>query len=366
MAKRNAAAKSATTISDVAEAAGVTATTVSMVMRNKPGISAPTRDRVLAAARELGYQPSATRQTRSPAYFGQVGLLLVSGQLPPTDDEPGGSYVGGMLEGCMAEAERLGSSLGVSRLTFEQIHDGQLPQAMARGQLDGVMVRGWILPELSQLLENTGLPAVFLDCDRHIDDATQVQIGNLRGMSQLVDHLVGAGARNVATITGDMDHLNAQERLAGLRMALERHGLALDQSRLVYEKGFLEASGERGAETLLSRGVSFDTLVCQNDLIAHGAMVALKQHGVNVPEDVRVTGFDNMRFARNAAIPLTTVDPQPRHLGEVATQLLMERIQDPDRRPLHVRIPAHVLVRRSTGKTEADPTAPEVDGVAGV
>lgn len=326
MKKKIHAYRKAPTIADVAARAGVTATTVSMVMRNKPGISTPTRNRVMKIVRELDYRPSATRQTRGPALVGQIGLLMVSEQPPRISGEVGGSYLYNLLSGCLAEAQHRGNSLNVSRLTFAQVHDGQLPEAVARQHLDGLIIRGWAMPELMELLEQTQLPVVFVDCDHYLPHTTQVQIENLQAMDQLVDHLIETGADRIASITGGTDHLNAQERLAGLSMALERRGQTLDMELVIQETGFNEASGERGVTSLLEQGRSFDTLVCQNDLIALGALRVLEKRGISVPNEVRVSGFDNMSFAGNLAIPLTTVDPQPFLLGQLATQYLLEHI----------------------------------------
>lgn|GEM_PF-1996023 len=328
MKKKSHAYRKAPTITDVADRAGVTATTVSMVMRNKPGISTPTRNRVMEIVRELGYRPSATRQTRGPALTGQIGLLLVSEQPPRIGREIGASYLYSLLSGCLAEAEHRGNSLNVSRRTLAQVHDGQLPEAVARQHLDGLIIRGLVMPELIELLEQTQLPAIFVDCDHYLPHTTQIQIENLQAMDQLVAHLIGAGADRIASITGGMDHLNAQERLAGLRMALERRGRSLDADLVIQEEGFSVESGERGITSLLEQGRPFDTLVCQNDLIALGALQVLEKRGISVPNEVRVSGFDNMSFAENLAIPLTTVDPQPFLLGKLATQYLLEHIGD--------------------------------------
>jgi len=208
---------------------------------------------------------------------------------------------------------------------------------------------------LLQQLRELEIPYVLVDCDRYVPHATQVQMNNIQAMGQLVDHLVVAGAQQVAVITGDMNHINAQERLAGMQMAWGRYGRTIEPQAIAYEHGFNEASGQRGAEALLQRGVEFDTLVCQNDLIALGAMRRLREAGRCIPQDLRLAGFDNMEFCTVLDIPLTSVDSHSDLIGQTGTRLLLEMVASGENRHLHVMVLPELVVRASTGSALGAP-----------
>ncbi len=337
-----------TTITDVAKQAGVAKATVSLVMRSKPGISDATRQRVLQAARELNYRPTPSRQTRGGQHAGQIALLLVTTDMPRLGRQRGGSYLHHMLDGCLLTAEAAGMGVVVCKMTADEVDAGRFPHILQRGNLDGLLVRAPVCPALRQLLAQLACPLVYLDCDRHVTGAAQVQIENLAAMDRVVEHLLEQGCRRPAVITGDMDHLNAQERLAGMQIALQRRGHTLPDARIVMEHGFDETSGWRGVELLAQRDVAYDALVCQNDLIALGALRKLKALGRSVPTDVRLCGFDDMEFCADLETPLTTVRTRCDEMGRLAAQLLLEQTTAAGSRPLQVRVPADLIVRAST------------------
>lgn len=336
------------TMQVVADAAGVSKATVSMVLRNRVGISEETRQRVLEVVRKMNYRPLPTRGADSRVSFGQVGLFVLSESAPRMNGEPGSSYLHNMLEGCVAEAEKHGRGVLPFRGTFEQVRSGKLPVALQRSHLDGLLFRGWLLPEVDRLLRELNLPVVLLDSDRTVPDWHQVQIDNIQAMRDLVKHLASRGARRLATITGDMEHVNAQERLAGLQMAVRAHGLALPEENIVAEHGFSEASGHRGTTRLLDCGCTFDTLVCQNDLVAVGASDVLRSKRLRVPDDVRLTGFDNMEFAEHLPIPLTTLDPESFRIGQGGMRMLNAMIEGADAEGMSLRVPVRLVAREST------------------
>ncbi|MFA9478880.1 LacI family DNA-binding transcriptional regulator [Phycisphaerales bacterium AB-hyl4] len=257
----------------------------------------------------------------------------------------GGSYLDAILHGCLTYAEQAETSVVICRMSFEQVEKGEWPTALRRGQLDGVVLRGWWQQQVSSWLKENKVPCVLVDCDQYVSSLPQVQIENIQAMDSLVDYLTESGSKRFVTITGDMEHLNAQERLAGLQMALVRRGLTLPPDQIAVERGFDEASGQRGVQTLLSRNVGFDTLVCQNDLIAYGALQALKQAGLVVPDQVRLTGFDNMDVGHRFDVPIITVDPQPATLGREGVKLLLQTIEGDSLQPVHLRLPAKLVVR---------------------
>jgi len=169
-------------------------------------------------------------------------------------------------------------------------------------------------------------------------------------MDLVVDHLVKQGAKRFATITGDMQHQNAQERLAGLQMALNRRGIPLPPEGIVTEPDFVDECGRHGTRKLLESGYKFDALICHFDLAAYGALEELSSAGIKVPDDVLVTGFDNEDFSSKIAVPLTTVETNSYQLGRLGAQLLLAQTNQEKKEVMHVYPDVSLVIRKSTQK----------------
>jgi LacI family transcriptional regulator len=172
-------------------------------------------------------------------------------------------------------------------------------------------------------------------------------VNNIKAMDLLVEHLVNQGVKRFATITGNMEHQNAQERLAGFQMALARRGIQLPPEGLIIESDFAVTNGRRGVQKLLKSGYKFDGLVCHFDLQAYGAIEELIEAGVKVPDDVRVTGFDNEAFSDKISIPLTTIETNSFHMGRLGAQLLLAQATGENMHTLHVHSEVSLVVRAS-------------------
>jgi len=336
----------------VALAAGVTKGTVSRALRGKAGISEKTRDRVMAAASKLKYRRSTDYQRRGRTHVGQIGFLvidpsaslkslLVDGKFEP--------YLFPMIEGCMAEAVQRSESVSVSHVIWEDLAAGRMPAALSRQHVDGLIVRGFIDDQVANWLGQLHLQVVLVDCDQHLPDFSHVRIEHVRAMDGVVEHLVSKGCDKIATICGSLDHLNGQERLAGLRVAMSRRGLALAEHAIaVGRHGFTPDEGREGVAELLDAAVPFDALVCQSDLIARGALEQLRKRGLRVPADVRVVGFDDVIEARFYDPPLTTVRVPTYGMGQAAADLLYEEMDRGNSKRQSILIETELVERQST------------------
>jgi LacI family transcriptional regulator len=343
----NTAEQKRVTLEDIALRAGVTKSTVSMVFRNKEGISQTTRQRVMEIAKEMKYASFPIRQTHGKVHWGQLGFLIISKENPKPDEKLPLHYFSHMMNGCAAYAEKKGYSTVFSHLDWKQVEDGNLCAVINRGYVDGFLCRAWFCPEVEQMLQRIDVPIVLIDCDQYIEKYSTVQVDNIKAMDLVVDHLVKQGAKRFATITGNMDHQNAQERLAGMQMALTRRGIPFPPEGIVTESDFAVENGRRGARKLLESGYRFDAVVCHFDLAAYGAMEVLTSAGVKVPDDVRVTGFDNEEFSDKIAIPLTTIETYSDNVGRLGAQLLLSQISGENKQVLHVHSNVSLVVRKS-------------------
>jgi DNA-binding LacI/PurR family transcriptional regulator len=162
-----------------------------------------------------------------------------------------------------------------------------------------------------------------------------------------VEHLIERGCTSIATIAGPQDMPAGQDRLAGYHAALRRAGREVRED-LIATGTFETGSGARAAETLLSRGVPFDGLFVASDLMAAGALTVLREHGLRVPGDVAVVGFDNSIAALDSRPPLTTVHQPVEDMAEALTAMLLDRIIAPDG-PITAQVFRPKLVIRDSG-----------------
>ncbi|MBI4719724.1 MAG: LacI family DNA-binding transcriptional regulator [Chitinivibrionia bacterium] len=313
------------TISDVAKKAGVTKASVSIALRNKPGVSDELRNRVNDIAAHLGYVADSARNTRGKQLNFQLALLLMFDHPPRVTGSFGGSYLGDIINGFVFGCHQNGSSSVLSFAQRDKVELKDLTFA-TRKQVDAVVVRGWMPERLLTMLKTLSMPFLMLDCERCIPEIPQVKIDNLNAMELLVERLVNMGRRRFATITGDLDHANGFERLAGLQASLGKRGLRLEDPMVIRESCFDEESGRRGCRSLLAATQAFDALICHNDLIAFGAIDEMRILNPALLRKITVTGFDNMEFRTFVDPPILSVDPKPFELGRYSAELIARHV----------------------------------------
>lgn len=327
-----------TTLYDVAKRAGVSYQTVSRVINNSPNVATKTRDRVLRAIRDLGYRPNQAARSLNThrSYVLQIITFHVGHNQA--------------VEAMLYTAKQLGYHMAFSAV-WDLSSDKEI-----RDQLDGLAARlidGLVMitpsinfsyDELATLCR--GIPFVLVGAEPGIR-APSVIIDQRGGTHMAVDHLLRLGHTRIAEITGDMQYSDARVRHEAYCEAMRNAGLEPD---LWVEGSFLGSGGYRGVQQLLDRGAEFTALVCGNDEAALGAMLALHERGLRVPEDVSVVGFDDTRAAAFYNPPLTTVRQDFWAMGKEAVEYLVALINDPNT-SVHQRILyPRLVVRRSTGR----------------
>jgi len=329
------------TSADVASRAGVSRTTVSLVLNDRSeSIPETTRRRVLEAARELGYHPD--HSARGLAGGRSQTLALVLRQT--AEQVAGDALLAETLRGLATAARSASFRVLVEPLTPGEATYGDLVRS---GRADGVVVSGPLFddPELADLVAE-GFPIVI---QGHLPGASapSVDIDNGASARLAVDHLLELGHRRIACITNAaLTYTAAADRLAGYREALATAGVAT-ASELVEEGAFDAASGHRAMTRILERGRP-DAVFAASDVVALGAIGALREAGLRVPDDVSVVGFDDIPLAAYFDPPLTSIRVPAHDLGLAAGHALLDRIagrEVPDR----TLLPTELIVRASTG-----------------
>lgn len=342
---------------DVAERSGVSIATVSRVYRTPESVRAQTRERVLDAARELGYVPSGNARGLASRTTGVLGLCFPDYADPDAEadaeadsdaDDAVMLYSDQIIRGMERAARRHGYAL----LIAASLEGGpESLVAKVAGRVDGFAVLAQTVPTEDLEVISRRLPVVMLAGPREIDHLDHIVVANADGQRELTRHLIeDHGLRRLVFVGGDTDSPDAEARFLGFQEACREAGLPAPDEPALRTTMMKQAEGARAAETLLDRGGERpEAMLFANDQMAVGALRALARRGVRVPQDMAVTGFDGIPLGRIVQPPLTTVRQPIRRLGEQAVELLVQRLSDTGREPVSLTLPVSVIRRASCG-----------------
>lgn len=330
---------------DIAALAGVSQPTVSRALSGNPAVSEETRNRVLEAARQLHYivdkNASGLRRRQSRT----IALLFFE---DPTPDDTlinpfYLSMLGSLTRACAGEGYDL-------LISMQQLSGDWHVDYEDSRKADGILLLGYgdymtARPRLEQLVEQ-GTHFVRWGAARAGQIGTTVGSDNEQGGYLAARHLIERGRRSIAflgTVSDDCPEF--VERWNGYRRALGEAGLTQDE-RLRIDAAPTEEAGRAAALRLLDQSVPFDAIFATSDLVALGAMRALHEAGMHVPNDVSIVGFDDLAAARMAEPPLTTVAQDTRLAGEALVETLIAKIEE--RAPESLLLPVRLVVRGSS------------------
>ena len=301
------------TIRDVARRAQVSVASVSRVLNRLDNVSDETRARVTAAVDALGYVPHAGARSLSLAKTGAIGVVL-----PNLHGEFFSEIVRGM--------DRLATERGYLLLLSNMHAQGGEAEAVLKamhGRVDGLIV---MAPHLEDVEFATalprGTPAVLVNTRAEILGRPAIHLDNAAGARGVAEHLVATGRRRIVHISGPLGNIDAEERAAAFTLALKQHP---DVQSHVIQGDFYESSGGAAVAALTAAGQSFDAIFAGNDMMAIGALEALRDRGLKVPDDVAVAGFDDVPLASH--LGLTTVRVRIAELGERAIERLIRMLE---------------------------------------
>jgi LacI family transcriptional regulator len=301
------------TIRDVAREAAVSVASVSRVMNGHDNVRPALRDRVAAAALALGYVPHAGARNLSLARANAIGVVL---------PDIHGEFFSEVLRGMDREASARGLQLLLSNMHADARRAVDALQTM-RGRVDGLAVMApHVAPDHLCAQLPPGLPVVLINCARHRDQRPEMRIDNAAGAAAMVEHLIANGRRRIVHLAGPDGNIEAQERAAGYRTAIDRHGL----TPRIIPGDFMEESGSACARVLLRAPDAVDALFAANDMMAIGALVAFRRAGVAVPAQIAVAGFDDIPLARLISPGLTTMRTNIADIGARAIARLADAI----------------------------------------
>lgn len=327
------------TIRDVARAARVSVATVSRALNDSGPVHNETRRRVREAAQHLRFTPHGAARSLITSRTNTLGVLL---------PDLYGEFFSEIIRGIDRSAQRAGYQLLLSsaRNARDEVH---VAFRAMYGRVDGLILMAPDV-ELAEMFaqRRDGTPIVFINSPVTSRDARVLTIDNHGGAYQMVRHMLEHGRQRIAIIRGAERNHDAAERLRGYRQALDESGIRRDP-RLELPGDFTEAAGHRAARALLKLRPRPTAIFAANDAMAIGALSALREEGVVVPDEIAVAGFDDIPIARYVAPPLSSVHVPIAQLGERAMELLLGTIADPGngaaRRTV---IPTTLVIRKSS------------------
>ncbi|KUM81929.1 LacI family DNA-binding transcriptional regulator [Streptomyces curacoi] len=354
------------TMADVARRAGVSVATVSHVLNGTRPVLPHTRQAVQDAMDELGYTPNTLARSLVTSRTRSIGLAVSAISNP---------YFTEILQGVEAAALEHGYSLLIADPHDDPRHERKVVQLLHERRVDGMIVAPSADPrELIAYLGRHKVPTVFLDrvVDAPADGSPrfdQVCADGAEPVARLVTHLAGLGHRRIGMVAGRPGLSTTGERLAGYRDGLAAAGLAYDE-RLVVHGDSESAGAEQATAALLSLAPPPTALVTANNAMTIGALRALRDHGLSVPDDIALCCFDDFAWADLFSPRLTAIAQPSRDIGAQAVRVLLDRLAASDAPARTVRLPCTFMHRTSCGCAEqpgrsGPPGSPDQPGPPG-
>lgn len=328
------------TISDVARLAGVSIATVSRVLNNTAPVNHLTTERVRQAIDTLGYQPHTAARTLAGGKTATLGLLV------PILSNP---FFASLVQGIESAARAHNYHLLIYSTNLDLTLERPRARPLHEHNTDGLLVFTDNLDEaeITQLYEQ-GFPLVLLlrSAPRGLPIAT-VTIDNATGTRAALQHLIRTcGRRRIGFLRGPLGNEDSYERELTYRQVLAEEQIPFDP-QLITQGDFSESVSYQAIKSWLAQGICFDALFPGDDLAALGAIAALREAGLVVPQQVSVVGFDDMLLAQHVQPPLTTVHVPVAEVGRQGVQLLIQQINTATVQS--VCLPTHLIVRQSCG-----------------
>ena len=334
------------TMQDIANACGLSRNTVSKVFNGRGSVPQDTRNLVMQKAKELGYGSPAKEVSLPPHSAGNIALL--------TRYLPRQLYFGTLfLSSFTNQISREGYTLKIYEISPEELEAKTLPPHFVPGQIAGIVGIELFDPAYVDMVCRLGIP--FVLTDKPSDSITSlmecdcVTMENIAAVMSVIRRLAGAGARQIGFV-GDHDHCGSfRERWYGFHQGLMENGIRFDERLCICEP---DNSPYDDAAWLLSRLEQMpslpDAFVCANDYLAIPLMLALKKKGVSIPKDIMVAGFDGTSQSAFTDPPLTTVKINGAEIGQLAAELLLNRIRIPSFPYSWTRVKSEPIWREST------------------
>lgn len=332
------------TIYDIAEKAGVSHTTVSRIINNRKAsiaISEKTRNKVLQIIEEYNFKPKVFRGRKT----WNIGVLYSAGDVQKPFSDP---FYSSMLEGVEEEIKQQNYKMMLSSIDPEIITKESKLEIIDQGYVDGIILLGFIGPEIVELLDKKDLPVVLLDHKVDKPEILSVTSQGEQGGYDAAQYLINAGHRKIAYMLAASESPSFADRFAGYKRALSTAGIKFDPEIVVKTKAW-EENGYQAMETIAGKRkeLGITAMLASNDLLAVYALKYLNDHNIKCPDKFSLIGFDDIHPCNFVSPSLTTVKVDKIKMGKTAVQMLCNKIIDKGIAKKQVKIPTKLIIRGS-------------------
>lgn len=331
------------TLEDIAEKCGVSRSTVSRVINNHPNVSAKVRKRVQEEIQNTGFRPHAAARTLVSQRSWTLGLVLPRSVNSFFTDAYYPRLIQGIAQGC----NQMKYTLALYLITDADDENEIFPRISRRGSLDGILFQSdQIGDKLIDSLAQTGIPLVIIGRPFHNDTINYIDIDNISAAIAAVEHFLQIGYRKIGAITGPLNTTVGVDRKTGYLRAMKNNGVVVDET-LIVEGDFTENKGYQCMQQIIP--AEPEAVFVASDQMAVGAIRAIREKGLRVPNDIAVIGFDDLPLANTSDLHLTTMHQPVYEFGIRAVEFLNDLIETGTTPPRHIIMDTNLVVRESCG-----------------
>jgi DNA-binding LacI/PurR family transcriptional regulator len=342
-----------TTLKHIADYTGLSIMTVSRVVRGRPDVSAGSRRKVLTAVRRLGYIPNPAAQLLASRSVPGAPSDRIIGTIFSREVVTSHSYFAGIIQGIADEARRFDCHLLFGYGLGDASGPTDYPKMIREMMTRWIILVGKVPPRFVRQLRGNGFSLVLVDMRPPARDMDAVVCEDALGAYTATRHLIKLGHRRIALIRGPARHPFSQALTSGYRRGLHESGIPW-RDDLVLEAPLKPQGGYDAAEVLLKRP-GHPTAIFTNDDLAIGALRAIRDRGLRVPEDIALVGFDDIEYAAHTAPPLTTVAVPKEEMGRLAVRQAIAQMEQGEQHVFSTTVVSHTLVIRSSCGTGVRP-----------
>lgn len=327
------------TTKTIAKLAGISERSVYRALKNKPEIKKETKKKVLKLAKDYDYRPDAIARSLVMQKTQTIGLFL---------PDIATSFYAEITAGIEEILAQNGYTLILGKSNFNPKKEISYLKLFQERKVDGMILAAISRETLKELIlieKNKKIPIVLVDVHSDGKDVDSVKVDNKKGAGLAMNYLFSLGHRRIAFIS---DKIVTRERKIGYENALKKYHLPLNENLIIESSFISEDAGYQGVKQLLQLSNSPTAIFCARDLIAAGAISALVESGLKVPEDISVIGFDDINLAKFLNPPLTTIAQPKEKIGRIAAKRLLEKIRSKGQEKVIKKILSPKLVIRSS------------------
>lgn len=310
------------TIKDIAHYLTISVSTVSRALTDDKNIRRETKEKVLEAAKTLGYKPNPVATNLKYGHTNTVGVIIPEGVTP---------FASQVMNGIQSMLYAKGMKVIIAESSENPDKEKDNLQLMERFMVDGIIINLCSYKKNKDeylRLQQAGMPMVFYDRIPHGLEVSQVIVDDYTKSFFLIERLIRSGYKKIAHIQGPDDVYNSIERARGYKDALSKFKIPFEKDLLV-KTGMTFEDGARAADALISRDIVFDAVFAFTDTLAIGAMNRLRESGKKIPEEVAIASFSGTELSTIVYPQLTTVEQPLFEMGKTVAELILEKIKDP-------------------------------------